>query len=87
MKKLLLIAILTMMVSGCMSTISVDYADAATGDLTQTKIKTPRRIALTTANTTIILGQVLVNDETVQALGQSVTPALVTPPAPVPDTH
>jgi len=66
MKWLVLICLL----AGC-SDIQVQTTDPITGAAEVITIKTPRRIAISTSKVTVVAGQVLINDETVQILAKT----------------
>ena len=69
MKALMIIAL--MVLAGCRAHIEVVTTDPETGVTDRVTVKSARRTAISTKGVTVITGQVLINDETVQALGKT----------------
>ena len=71
MKPLLILLLL----AGC-TEIQVQTTDPNTGAAETVTVKTVRRIAISSAKVTVISGQVLIDDSTVQVLAKEAIPAL-----------
>lgn len=74
MKESIGIILLSIILSGCVATINIKVTDPDSGVVTDVNYDSARRVAIAVADgdVTIISGQVLINDETVQALGKDV---------------
>ena len=68
--------VLLIALAGC-SEIQVQTTDPLTGAAEVITIKTHRRIAISTSKVTVVAGQVLIDDSTVQALAKTAAPILV----------
>jgi len=74
-----IIFLAALLLTGCAATISIKTTDPVTGAANITEVKTARRVAIAVEGdkVTIISGQVLIDDATVQALGRGVTDTLL----------
>ena len=72
MKESVGIILLSIILAGCSATIGIIITDPESGVMTDVKYESARRaiIDVTNGDITIISGQVLINDATVQALGK-----------------
>jgi len=53
--------------------VEIKTTDPVTGAVNEVRIKSMRRIAVSTPDVTVITGQVLISDETVQVLAKEAT--------------
>jgi len=73
MKESVGIILLSIILAGCTATIGIVITDPENGVMTDVRYESVRRVAIAVADgdVTIISGQVLINDETVQVLAQN----------------
>jgi len=73
MKYLTMVLLAIAVLAGCTS-MTIKTFDPATGNLTgETVVDSARRFAYSDEDTTLITGQILINDETVQVLAKEAT--------------
>lgn len=71
--------ILVLLLTGCAANIQIITIDPDTGITTNITVESARRTAISTPNVTVITGQVLINDETVQVLAKEAATTVKVP--------
>ena len=66
-----ILIILFLLTAGCAAQIEVVSTDPQTGIIDHVTIKSARRTAVSTSTVTVLTGQVLIDDATVQALAKT----------------